>query len=206
MAPLPDLTKPPVPRAVEPIEKVVASPSTWKCSGLAAAVTEPPLKPVLPALTTKPPLVLVRVLSAPLSPKSCPEGLCVELRLPPLKATPPPLFRVRLWTVVACWKIAEAAVTKLAVAVAPKVSLEVCAPPVVAALRVTVLPETELITEFAATPVPLTAMPAKRPEASATVMAVALLMLAGSTTPVPAEEASRPRYSAAVSRRKPLAS
>ena len=126
--------------------------------------------------------------------------------MPPLKATPPPLLSVRLWTVVACWKMAEAAVTKLAVAVAPKVNRLTWAPPVVAALSVTVLPAIELMTELAATPVPLTAMPAKRPEASATVMVVALLMLAGSTTPVPAEEASRPRYSEAVSRRKPLAS
>ena len=125
---------------------------------------------------------------------------------PPKYPTPPPLLSVRLWTVVACWKMAEAAVTKLAVAVAPKVNRLIWAPPVVAALRVTVFPETELITEFAATPVPLTAMPAKRPEASASVIVVALLMLAGSTTPVPAEEASRPRYSEAVSRRKPLAS
>ena len=67
---MPDLIRPPEPRAVEPNAKVVAPPSTWKCSGLAAAVTEPPLKPALPALTTKPPLVLVRVLSAPLRPKS----------------------------------------------------------------------------------------------------------------------------------------
>ena len=91
-------------------------------------------------------------------------------------------------------------------AVAPKVSLEVCAPPVVAALRVTVLPAIELMTESAATPVPLTAMPAKSPEASASVIVAALFMLAGRTTPVPDEEASRPRYSEAVSRRKPLAS
>ena len=67
---MPDLIRPPEPKAVEPNAKVVAPPSTWKCSGLVVAVTVPPEKPVLPALTTKPPLVLVRVLSAPLRPKS----------------------------------------------------------------------------------------------------------------------------------------
>ena len=102
---------------------------------------------------------------------------------------------------VACWKRLAAAVTKLAAAVAPNVTRWVWAPPVVAALRVTVLPEMELMRELAAIPVPVTAMPANRPEASATVMVVALFMLAERTTPVPTEDESRPRYSEEVRRR-----
>ena len=70
MTPLPDLIRPPEPRAVEPKVRVVAPPSTWKCSGFPPAPTEPPAKPTLPTLAMTPPLVIVRVFRAPPSPYS----------------------------------------------------------------------------------------------------------------------------------------